>query len=605
MRVIPLVRAEFARLTASRIGIASLIALMIVPVVYGALYLWGNQDPYSNLDQVPAAIVVDDTGATVDGAKENFGQDAADALLDDGTFGWVVVSDTAAAEGVVDGTYDFAITFPESFSSDLASASSDSPTAAELVLTTNDTNSYLSTTLAKQAAATVRSSIAANVGESAATALLGAIGDIREGLVDASDGAAQLATGATSAASGASDLRDGLARLSAGASSLPSSSAALNEGATSVATGLARANSGVATLSTSTASAAALAPVVRSQVAAVFASEGVDAAVSGPILARLDGLSSYTAGIDSGVSTSLKPSIAALAAGASQVSSGTATLAASAPALTAGLAEAADGAAELSAGITALADGSTTLSHSLSDGVADVPQSTTAEQKTTAAAIADPVAVQQDAITEAGSYGAGLAPFFLSLAAWIGIYALFLIVRPLSRRALTAVRTPIRTALAGYVVPAVLGVVQMVALFLVAILVLRLNVANAGGLLVFMVFVSATFAAIVLALNALLGSVGQFLGLLLMIVQLVTAGGTFPWQTLPAALRALHQALPMSHAVDGMRQLMYGGTSSALTAAILPLAAWLVAALGVTAAAARRQGRVRRFREIRPSAIGA
>ena len=604
MSVIPLVRAEFARLTASRIGVASLIALMTVPVVYGALYLWGNQDPYSNLDQVPAAIVIDDAGATVDGVAHNYGQDAADSLLDDGTFGWQVVTDADAAAGVIDGTYDFAITFPSTFSADIASSSSDAPHQAELQLTTNDTNSYLSTTLAKQAAATVRTAIASSVGEAAAQTLLDGISDIRDGLVDATDGAAQLADGATTAASGASDLSAGLVRLSEGASALPSSTQALKTGAAQVASGLSLASTGVSSLATSTAAAAALAPSVRSQVATAFTNAGVDPAVSGPILAQLDGLTSYTGGINSAVST-LNPKLAALSTGAAQVSGGTTTLAASAPTLANGLAAAAEGAATLADGTTQLADGSTELSDSLASGLEDVPATTSTERSTTAAAIGDPVTVQQHAVTEAGTYGAGLAPFFLSLAAWIGIYALFLIVRPLSRRALTAVRTPIRTVLAGYAVPALLGVVQMVALFLVAILALRLNVANAGGLLVFMVFVSATFAAIVLALNALLGSVGQFLGLLLMIVQLVTAGGTFPWQTLPAPLRALHQALPMSHAVDGMRQLMYGGTASALWAAILPLAIWLVAALGVTVLAARRQGRVRRFREIRPSAIGA
>ncbi|MDQ1543607.1 MAG: putative rane protein, partial [Actinomycetota bacterium] len=71
MKIVPLVRAEFARLTASRLGIASLIAIILVPIVYGGLYLWGNRDPYSNLDNVPAALVVSDTGAKVDGKTVN------------------------------------------------------------------------------------------------------------------------------------------------------------------------------------------------------------------------------------------------------------------------------------------------------------------------------------------------------------------------------------------------------------------------------------------------------------------------------------------------------------------------------------------------------
>ena len=632
MKIYPLVRAEFARITSSRIGIASLIALMTVPVIYGGLYLWGNQDPYSNLDQVPAAIVVSDTGATVDGSTENYGQDAADSLLEDGTFGWHVVSADEAAEGVVDGTYDFAITFPADFSTDISSASGDDPEQAELLLTTNDTNSYLSTTLAKQAAATVRTTIAQNVGRSASATLLGAIGDIRDGLVSASDGATQLSDGAATAATGSASLAEGTAALATGASSLstgldtladkaaalPSSASQLSTGATAVANGLSTASTSVGTLATSTAQAAALAPSVRAQVAQAFTDAGVDPATSGPILARLDQETALTGGINTAVGTQLSPALTALKTGSAQVAAGAATLAASAPALTAGLNQAAagastlaDGAADAAAGATSLSDGiselsagSTELSDSLADAVTEVPEQSAAEQTAAADAIADPVDVTQDAITEAGNYGAGLAPFFLSLAAWIGMYALFLLVRPLSRRALTAVRRPFRTAIAGWIPPMLLGVVQMVGLFLVAIFALHLTVANAAGLLGFMIFVSMTFAAIVLALNALFGSVGQFLGLLLMILQLVTAGGTFPWQTLPAPLRALHQALPMSHAVDGMRQLMYGGTTSALLSAIVPLLLWLVGGIAVATLAARRQGATRRLREIRPSAIG-
>jgi hypothetical protein len=89
MKILPLVRAEFARLTSSRIGIASLIALMTVPVIYGGVYLWGNQDPYSNLDRVPAALVVQDTGTTVHGTAVDYGEKTARSLLVDRKFDWV------------------------------------------------------------------------------------------------------------------------------------------------------------------------------------------------------------------------------------------------------------------------------------------------------------------------------------------------------------------------------------------------------------------------------------------------------------------------------------------------------------------------------------
>ncbi len=256
-----------------------------------------------------------------------------------------------------------------------------------------------------------------------------------------------------------------------------------------------------------------------------------------------------------------------LSGGASQVAAGTSKLAAAAPTLSSGASQLASGAASadegaksLASGLTKLESGSKELADKLDDGRTKIPSSTASSREDQASVISDPVKVGDDNVASAGNYGAGLAPFFISLAAWIGMYALFLILKPISKRAITAVRKPLRVVLGGWLTPALLGVVQMVALFLIVRFALDLNVVQAGPTIGIMVLASATFAAIIMALNVLLGSVGQFLGLVLMLMQLVTAGGTFPWQTLPGPLAALHFALPMTYSVDAIRQTMYGGS---------------------------------------------
>ncbi|THG29538.1 YhgE/Pip domain-containing protein [Naasia lichenicola] len=628
MSAITLVRAELARVTSTRLGRAALGAIMLVPVLYGGLYLWGNQDPYANLDKVPAAIVVDDSGTS----DAHYGQDVADELIDDGTFGWVIVnSDATAHSGVEDGTYAFALTFPESFSADLTSADSDSPSTAQMVLTTDDTNSYLSTTLAKQAATTARNALASTVAKQASQTLLEAVDQVRTGLVDAGSGASSLADGAASAADGASALASGTSDLSAGAVSLrdgldqlegevatlPDSTSSLAAGAGQVASGVATAADSASALSAGTAQIASSAPQLRAQIAAAFTAAGVPSSQSAPLLAGLDSLSSAAAQTSAGSSAlssglgTLTSASAQVATGADRLDSAAADLSSAVSAADAGAVGLADGAAQLQSGAASLsdgtaqlADGSSRLDSSLANGVAQVPATTAGDRATTAAAIADPVEVEQVAITEAQNYGAGLAPFFITLAAWIGIYAIFLIIRPLSREALTAARRPIRTALAGWLTPAMLGAVEMVIVFLVATLGLHLEPANAVGLLGFMLLVSLTFAAIVLALNVWLGGAGQFVALILMIVQLVTAGGTFPWQTLPAPLAALHSALPMSYSVSGIRQLLYGGTSQAVLAAVVPLVLWLVGALVVVVVGAAKQATFRTLGNLQPSPIG-
>jgi putative membrane protein len=293
-----------------------------------------------------------------------------------------------------------------------------------------------------------------------------------------------------------------------------------------------------------------------------------------------------------------------VAGGASQVASGSQQAASGASQLASGASTAASGAAQLRDGLTTLHDGTTQLRDGLKQGVDRIPDNSPSLQKKQASTIADPVNLKNDSITSAGTYGAGLAPFFVALAAWIGIYALFLIVKPVSRRAITALHSPVKITLAGWLTPGLLGAIQMIGLFAIVSGALGFRIDNPVGMYGLMGLASVTFAAIILALNVWLGSVGQFLGLVLMVLQLVTAGGTFPWQTLPGPLASLHHVLPMSYAVDGIRQLMYGGNPATAWADAGVLALWMLIALLIAAIGVTRMTHFRTLRDLRPSLIG-
>lgn len=40
-----MVSAELRRLASTPMAVVALVALMLVPILYGGLYLWANQDP--------------------------------------------------------------------------------------------------------------------------------------------------------------------------------------------------------------------------------------------------------------------------------------------------------------------------------------------------------------------------------------------------------------------------------------------------------------------------------------------------------------------------------------------------------------------------------
>ncbi|MBP3976959.1 YhgE/Pip family protein [Microbacterium sp. BLY] len=611
MKIPAMIAAELRRLTATRMGILALVALLCVPILYGGLYLWANQDPYGKFSEVPVALVVDDEGApapttgtdAASGETVNYGEDVADNLLKGNAFDWRRMTEDEATEALRHGVVDFTVTIPADFSAALTSAGGDDPQQARIDLETNDANNYLASSMGSQAVERIRSSVAQMVGSEAAERLLTGLSEVRDKLITATDGATQLADGASTAASGSATLADGTAQLASGSAELASGARTLADGAQQVSAG----NRQLADIADQAGAVVQQAtdalPQVRTDIADVLSQQGLTPDEIDDVLTRLDPLGTQIQEGNAQVQNAVGK-IDELAAGAASVASGANELAGGAGTLASGAAAANTGATQLRDGLQTLSSGTAELRDGLADGVQAIPASTPELRTRQADTIADPVKVSSDKVAAAQDYGAGLAPFFAALSAWIGIYALFLIVKPISRRAVTALHSPIRVTLAGWLTPAALGGVQMLGLMGILALTLGFTFDHPLGTLGVLMFASATFAAIILALNIWLGSVGQFLGLVLMVLQLVTAGGTFPWQTLPTPLAALHHVLPLGYVVDAMRQLMYGGDYARAGWDVVVLGGWLAVALVLAMIGVTRMTHRRTLRDLQPSLIG-
>src|SRR6478736_4920680 len=162
---------EFRRLKGTLPKIA-LLFLVLVPLMYGALYLWSNWDPYGRLDRVPVAVVNEDRPVTANGATA----DAADA-----------------ADGLAHGRYYLTITVPADFSAHLASASGDDPRRAVLQMHRDDVNGYVIGIMTS----TVQDKLTAAINQAAEQSYFSAIfanlDDIHTQVSAAADGAGHLA----------------------------------------------------------------------------------------------------------------------------------------------------------------------------------------------------------------------------------------------------------------------------------------------------------------------------------------------------------------------------------------------------------------------------
>lgn len=635
---------ELRRLTDTTFAKVALVAMLIVPSLYAGLYLYANKDPYANLDGLPAALVVEDKGtALADGEKLQVGDEVAATLLKGHDLDWQQVDAAKAEHGLAEGDYAFILTVPASFSADLASSADFTPRRAMLEIETNDATNYLAGTIAERVVDQVQVSVAEQVSRTAASEMLGGLTTIHAQITEAAKGAAQLATGAHDAHAGSTQLRSGANELAAGQKQLAAGSSQLASGAGELSTGLATLDSRTNALPGQTATLADGAQQVADGNAKVAAA-GQKAAAAGTKLTsdlaafdrtlpsrlsaagltdeQIRAVLAETAKLRTPVSeanTTLQSTsrdLTKLSTGANQVATGAAQLASASTELESaidtaaagsqkvatgandlnageqkaltGANQLASGAATLDDGLAKLDTGASKLSTSLADGAKKVPNPTEAQRKAVAQTIGAPVGIASEALAQAGSYGAGLAPFFLSLALWIGGFTLFTRARPLVEEAITTKWAVVPVAFGGWLAPAIIGVGQAIITWAIVRFAVGIDLAHPWWMLAFMVLVSMVFMAIIHGLMARLGDSGQFIALVLMVLQLVSAGGTFSWETLPGPLQSLHHVLPMSYSVDGLRALAYGGPGLHLGLDVAVLLAWGVGALFLSTAAARR-----------------
>jgi len=73
--------------------------------------------------------------------------------------------------------------------------------------------------------------------------------------------------------------------------------------------------------------------------------------------------------------------------------------------------------------------------------------------------------------------------------------------------------------------------------------------------------------------------VGSAIALVLLMVQLTSAGGWYPVETLPAPFRVIHAFIPMTYLVDALRVTFTGGPTDHLWRDVGVLAGFTIAAV--------------------------
>ncbi|MEU9703304.1 YhgE/Pip domain-containing protein [Streptomyces sp. NPDC047981] len=681
MRSPRLAALELKRFGRGKLPRAALVAILLLPLLYGALYLWSFWDPYSRLDRIPVALVNEDKGATADGKKITAGADITESLLDSKVFEWHQVSDAEAREGVEDGTYYLSLTMPGDFSSRIASSSGDSPETGALQVRTNDANNYIVGQISRTVFSEVRTAASTKSSRSFLDKIFISFSDIHEATAEAAKGAGDVKDGVDKAKKGSKDLADGLKDAKTGSGNLAGGLKKLDEGAGRLETGSRQVAAGTKELADKVNGTAAkvrpylkdngkaigdtarlvgdaatavrndLADVVRraplARSAAHLADDKLEALhkkscvdallpdakacevlkeakVSANDVAKIaDDLHELTKDSDGDLKkldarladvqkhsaevvkaapnldddlegavkkiNKLNEGAQKVAKGADELHTGLTSAKGGSASLDTGVGKLKKGAGDLDGGLFKLADGSGELATGLKDGVTKIPDYDKDERDRRTEVMADPVELASQSLHKAPNYGTGFAPYFIPLSLWVGAMVAYMLIQPLNRRALAAGASAWRIALAGWLPVAAIGLLQVAALMSVLHWGLGLQMARAAGTVGFLALVTCCFAAIIQWLNARFGAAGRILVLAVLMLQLTSAGGTYPVQTSPGFFNAIHPFLPMSYVVESLRRLISGGGIGPVWQACAVLAAFTLGALALTAVSARRK----------------
>lgn len=585
-----------------RAGLAFTVA---VPLLYGAIYLWTNWDPYGRLNQIPVAVVNLDQPVTVQDHEVDAGKLFVEQLREQPLLGWRFVDAEEAAAGQRDGRYYLVITVPEDFSAKLASGATGTPQRAAMQIRLDDANGYIIGKMAETVQSELERQISAAAVGAYFQAAFGGLDTFTNGLTSAADGAGALTSGITQLHNGSGQLvtgsrqvADGVHQINLLASPLLSSagqalpriaatagevSAAAKQVTAATATGTEAIAVRTTTVSDSLAAFAAQHPDLAAD-PLLRAAQQATAAVSrdAASVAELAGRIDTLAGQVSTDAARLQQDVPGL-------QGKLATASADLGRLDTGAAQVADGIVALDKGLADAGAGSDRLAGGLRDARAKVPTLDAKQRATYAETLSSPVAVTLSNVHPATVYGRGLAPFFFGIALWVFGIVAFLLLRPVSIRLLAGRTSPVVTAFAAWLPVFAVGLAGALLLFLVVNFGLGLHPVNVLGTLGIIALAVATFTAIVHVLRLAFGAVGDALALVLLMIQLTSCGGLYPPETLPAPFKAIHPVLPLTHLVDALRVTVSGGQTSHLWRAAAVLAGYLVAALALLVWTAARQ----------------
>jgi putative membrane protein len=179
---------------------------------------------------------------------------------------------------------------------------------------------------------------------------------------------------------------------------------------------------------------------------------------------------------------------------------------------------------------------------------------------------AAPVTLDTIALYPVENYGSAMAPFYSTLAIWVGAIVLVAMIKvnlSEERKAQLPNVQPHQMYFGRYLLFLLLGLLQSSLICLGDLYYLGIQCKYPLLFLLTGWVSSIVYGNIVYTLTVSFGDVGKAVSIVLLVMQVAGTGGTFPIQVAPALFQAVYPLLPFTHSMEAMRECiggMYGMT---------------------------------------------
>lgn len=170
-----------------------------------------------------------------------------------------------------------------------------------------------------------------------------------------------------------------------------------------------------------------------------------------------------------------------------------------------------------------------------------------------------PVKVTTENVYEAVNYGTAVAPFYTTLALWVGGLLLTALIKT-SPDDLDEFKNATLTQkyFGRYIIFWLMGQIQAIITVLGDLYLLKIYCVDPGIFMLTASIVSFAFTLLIYTLTLSFGDVGKALAVVLVVIQIAGSSGTYPIELLPSFFRNVYIYFPFPYAINAIRECVSG-----------------------------------------------